>query len=119
MSLKADSLKFDPNKNKIIQKEINFILKRIDDEIKSAHERDEYSVQVSVPIIFSIPNISNKKAQRIIYSALLDSLINRGFITTLDLSNDKTIFSITWISEEEKHEINLQNAILAKYSTKK
>ena len=118
MSVKANSLKNNSSKNKLIQKEITSILGSIDDEIKISYDKDDYSVNVSVPITFSIPYMSNKNAQRVIYSKILESLISRDFNVKIHLSDDKTIFNITWLSDEEKKDIEYQNILLAKYTIK-
>lgn len=117
MSLRADVLKTNPNKLKVVMKEVNAILGRIDDEIKSAYDRDECKVSVSVPITFAIPYMSNKNAQRAVYYKLLESLMDRGFIVKIYLSNDQTVFFITWLSDDEQKDIEQQNALLAKFST--
>ncbi len=116
MSIKAEVLKLNPNKIKAIAREVSNILAQIDDEIKSAYDRDECKVNVSVPITISIPYMSNKNAQRAVYYKILESLIDRGFIVKVSLSKDQSVFHITWLSDDEQKEINLQNALLAKYS---
>ena len=116
MSLKADILKLNPNKIKAINKEVTNILVMIDNEIKSAYDRDECRVNVSVPITITIPYMSNKNAQRVVYSKILDSLLERGFIVKISLTKDLSVFHITWLSDDEQKEIDLQNALLAKYS---
>jgi len=117
MSLRADVLKTNPNKLKAVMKEVNAILGRIDDEIKSAYDRDECKVNVSVPITFAIPYMSNKNAQRAVYYKILESLLDRGYIVKIFLANDQTVFAITWLSEDEEKDIEQQNTLLAKYST--
>ncbi len=116
MSLRAEVLKTNPNKNKAVMKEVHAILGRIDEEIKSAYDRDECKVSVSVPITFAIPYMSNKNAQRAVYYKLLDSLMDRGFIVKIFLAKDQTVFYITWLSEDEQKDIEMQNALLAKFS---
>ena len=116
MSIKADVLKLNPNKLKAIAKEVNNILARIDDEIKSAYDRDECKVNVTVPITFKIPYMSNKNAQRAIYHKILESLLDRGFIVKITLTVTQSVFHITWLSDDEQKEIELQNTLLAKFS---
>ena len=118
MSIKAEVLKTNPNKLKAIMKEVSSILGRIDDEIKNAYDHDECKAYVSVPITFAVPHMSNKNAQRIVYYKILDSLLNRGFIVEIHLATDRTVFLITWLSEDEKKDIEQQNALLAKFSYK-
>ena len=116
MSLQANVLKTNPNKIKAVMKEANAILGRIDDEIKTAYERDESKVNVSVPITFSIPYMSNRNAQRNVYAKVLESLLDRGYIVHIYMVPDQTIFMINWLSEDEEKEIEVRNALLAKHT---
>lgn len=117
MSLKASVLKSNESQRKALNKEIRSILGSIDDELKSAHERGEHSVSISLPITFSIPYMSNKDAQREIYYGILQSLKEREFTVSVYLGNDKTIFNIKWLSAEEETEMELKQAELAKHSS--
>jgi hypothetical protein len=114
MSLKATSLKSNDSQKKNIKKEVNTILGHLDDELKLAHEQGKHSISLSLPITFAIPYMSNTDAQRAIYYKILVSLIDREFIPTIKLKKDSTIFHITWLSDEEHKEIDLQNTLLAK-----
>jgi hypothetical protein len=116
MSIKADSLKINENKKKIINKQVVEILAHIDEELKKAHEQDKNVVSVTVPITFSIPYVSNKNAQRIIYSRLLESLIDRGYDVKISLSEEQTKLIIRWLTDEEEKDIEKQNQLLAKHT---
>jgi hypothetical protein len=118
MSLKADSLKTNPGKNKAVAKEVGNILCRIDEEIKTAYDQDCKKATVTLPITFAVPYMSNKDAQRIIYYKVLESLIDRGFLVEIHLASDQTTFFIRWLTEEEEKEIDVQNTVLAKHSLK-
>ena len=117
MSLKAETLKTNPNKNKYIMKEVTAILGRMDDEIKAAYDEDKCKVEVTVPITFHIPHMKNQNAQRAIYYKILESLLERNYIVKIFLTEDQTVFAIKWLSEEEENDKEQQNALLAKYST--
>jgi hypothetical protein len=115
--LKANSLKHNDSQKKAIKKEVVTILNSMDNEIKLAHEQGKnYEVSITLPINFSIPYMSNKDAQRIIYYEILKSLSEREFIVEIDLQKNSTIFYITWLSNDEKLEIDLQNNLLAKHT---
>lgn len=115
--LKAVNLKQNESQKKTIKKEIVTILNSMDTEIKLAHEQGRnYEVTITVPINFSIPYMQNKDAQRIIYYEILKSLLEREFIVEIDLQKNSTVFYITWVSSDEKHEIELQNTLLAKHT---
>jgi len=116
MSLKASALKNNDAKKKAINKELKGILAHIDDELKIAHDQGKHEIVVSVPITFSIPYMSNTEAQRIIYYNIISSLLDREFIPSIELKNNATLIHITWLTNEERHEIHVQNALLAKYT---
>ena len=116
MSLRADLLKTNAAKIKSIMKEVNNVLGLIDENIKNAYDQDLSKVVVSVPLLFSIPNMSNKNAQRVVYYKILESLINRNYDVKICLEKDRTSFIIKWISDEEEKEKQLQNLLLAKHT---
>lgn len=119
MSLKASTLKSNEAQKKAIMKEVTSILGHIDDELKSVHEQGRHGVSLTVPITFSIPYMSNADAQRSVYYKILTSLLDREFHVKIELADDQSIFHITWLSEEEAKGIELQNALIAKHSTRK
>lgn len=118
MSLKASVLKVNDSKRKIIKKEVMHILQYIDDEIKKAYDQDKHSVSVSLPIVFSLPHMSNSTAQRIIYYDVLTNLLDREFSVEIDITPDKAIYDITWYNKEERDEINHQMTVLARNTRK-
>lgn len=118
MSLKANALKSNDAQKKAVAKEVTSILAHIDDELKTVHEQGRHGVSLTVPIVFSIPYMSNADAQRYIYYKILTSLIDRDFHVKIELLDDKSIFHITWLSDDETKEIELQNAVIAKHSRK-
>ena len=118
MSLKAEVLRTNTNKLKSVMKEVSCILGHIDDEIKTAYDKDCNNIAVTLPITFSIPYMSNKNAQRMVYYKVLESLLSRGYIVDIHMASDKTVYYIKWLSEEEEKEADLQNAILAKHTLK-
>lgn len=117
MSLKASSLKKNNAQIKAIGSELVHILNKIDDDLKIAHDDGRKSAVVSVPINFSIPYMKNSDAQRIIYYKILRSLLDRGFHPRIELKKTATVFNVSWLSDEEKDEIKVQNTLLAKYTT--
>jgi hypothetical protein len=118
MSLKAENLKSNESQKKSLTKEVTGILGRIDDELKVGHEQGKHCITSALPITFSIPYMSNADAQRIIYYRVLVSLLDRGFHVKANLKESSTVFVITWLSNDELQEVELQTALLAKHSNK-
>ena len=118
MSLKASALKKNESQNKTITKETTSILRQIDDELKVAHESGKHGCSIAVPINFSVPFMKNRDAQRVVYYKILSSLIERKFNPKIELRKNSTVFHVSWLSDEEQEEINLQNLLLAKHTIK-
>lgn len=118
MSLKAENLKSNESQKKSLAKEVTGILGRIDDELKVGHEQGKHQIIAALPITFSIPYMSNADAQRIIYYRVLTSLLDREFHVKVSLKDTSTLFIITWLSNDELQDIELQTALLAKHSNK-
>jgi len=118
MSLKASALKDNKSQISAISMEVNNILSHIDDELKTAHESNRHSVKIAVPINFGIPYMKNSDAQRKIYYRILTSLIDREYHVKIHFGDTSVIFHITWLSDDEIKEIDLENALLAKHTYK-
>ena len=119
MSLKADVLKENEVQKKAIAREVKNILAHIDDKIKVAHEagtRDP--VKVSVPINFNIPYMSNRDSQRKIYYSIIKDLRERKFHVKVDLQENSTIFIVSWLSDEERAEIDYETAVIIEHLKK-
>lgn len=120
MSLKADVLKENEVQKKSISREVKNILGHIDDKIKVAHEagvRDP--VKITVPINFNIPYMSNKDSQRRIYYLLIKDLKERGFHVKVKLEENSTVFIVSWLSEQERDEIEYETAVILEHIEKK
>ena len=83
-----------------------------------AHEQGKHSISTFLPITFSVPYMANKDAQRIVYFKILDSLILREYNVEIELKKDATVYHITWLTRDEKEEIDVQNLLLAKHTKK-
>lgn len=118
MSVKAETYKTNPGKITAAKRESKLILGRIYDEIKQAYDEEQSEVYSTIPITFGIPCMKNSSAQRMVYYFVLTDLLDNDYIVEILLSEDKTIFHIKWITEDEEKEIMEQNALLAKHTVK-
>jgi len=115
----ANALKTNDSQRAAINKEISGILGYIDEKVRAYHNEGIKVVPITLPTIFSLPNMSNKDAQRCVYYGVLQKLLDKHFNVEIDLKDKETIYTLTWLSDDERAEIDMQNAILAKYSKKK
>ncbi len=118
MSVKASSLKKNSAQLALIKKEVNIILAHLDTELKIARDAGKHNVVITLPITFDIPNMSNADSQRIIYAKIIGSLIDREFIPEIELRQDASILRINWLSADELREMDIQTALIAKYTKK-
>lgn len=117
MSLNAESLTHSKLQNNHIKKEVRSILGYIDDELLKVNISGKFEITLSLPINFSIPYMNNADAQRKIYYNVLVSLIDRNFIPKLELHQNATLIHIRWKTDREIAEMQMQNALIAKYSS--
>ena len=117
MSLHADALKESQVQRMSIKKETTDILGLADAELKSSHELGRCNAIISLPILFSIPHMSNAIAQAKIYSIVIKSLEDRGFYVKLNMHNkNKRYLEITWMSNEEQKELDEQKKYIAEHN---
>lgn len=118
--LTANSLKNGDVLKKLIEKEVKIILYSIDDKLRIAYQQGtNHEIKVSLPITFGIPNMQNKDAQRAVYYRIITSLVERDFQVKIEIKPDKTYIYISWLSDDEKDEIDIQNKVLAEHTIEK
>ena len=106
------------NKSSLKNKEIDIMIKEqlqiIDDKILRA-ERGIGKNFISHHLPTTIVNISGYEkmdAQRIIYSSIICSLEQRGFISKILIDSEMTILYIEWITEFKPKTLEIMNNIL-------
>lgn len=65
-----------------------------------------------IPTCFSFPGLDKKDAQRIIYSAIIRSLQERGFSVRLLLESDRTVVYTEWVTDIASEEVNAMNRLI-------
>lgn len=118
MSLTADSLKNNEVQRKAVSREVTMVLAQIDDELKVAHTGGKHYAIVPVPISFGVPYMTGADSQRCIYFKILDSLIQRGFNVKIKMTKKSTLFIVSWLSDDERKQIQEHNLLLAKHTVK-
>lgn len=116
--VKAETLKESALQKRLIIKTVSDILDMIDEKIILCHDAGQHELNVSLPTIFDIPGMSNANAQRRIYSSIILDLKRREFTVKLRMSEDSTECIVTWITAEEKKDVDMQYAIIAAHSLK-
>ena len=117
--LHASSLKSNESQKKCIKILVKDLLSNIDSELKETHKDSKQHLETKLPITFTVPNMNNADAQRIIYSSIIESLEKRGFIVEIEIKSTSTILYIRWLNDDEHKEIEIQNLILVKHARKR
>jgi ADP-heptose:LPS heptosyltransferase len=92
------------------------ILRRINDELKTAHQEGKHSLVTELPIIFNITNMSEKSAQREVWCKVIECLKNKNFRVIINPREDTCLLKITWFSKEDEADINHQMHVIAMHT---
>ena len=95
---------------------ITDIIKRINQELNDSHKEGKHDIITSIPITYSISNMSNKDSQRFIWSSVIEELINKGYRVWIFPSNDKCKIKITWMINADEIDIKNQLNIIARHT---
>jgi hypothetical protein len=117
MSLKADQLSKSGAKGKDIDILVREHLQIIDDKLLRADRVwGRNVIQYELPLHFSIPGLEKRDGQRIIYSAILCSLKERGFDVRISMTPQRTIIFIAWVTDLDARDIVAMNNLLQRHS---
>jgi len=117
MSIRAADIRRNNIQQIELKKNIHGILYSIDTDIKNALNAGLKSITYNAPIQFSVPNMTNKEAQREIYSEIISSLKKRKYNVQIDLNHqDRVTFYIDWILPEDEVRVKMQTDIIARHS---
>ena len=108
----ANSFKNNSVQKRYLDEHIQEIIININNELKVAQKSGNYVIITEIPIIFDIPNMNNKDAQRIIWCSLIEILKNKHYIVNINHSKDSCRLKISWLNEEDKIKIKSQVDIL-------
>ena len=114
----ANSLRNNNLQKRNLKEVITDIIKRISQELIIAHREGIHHIITTMPITFSIPNMSNKDSQRYIYASVIDELIAKDYRIWISPGKDTCQIKITWMSPDDESEIKYQTQIIAKHTHK-
>ena len=112
--INARSLRNNNIQKRQIKENIVEILRRLNQELITAHREGKHNIITTLPITFDISNMINKNSQRVIWSNVIDFLSKKKYRVWINPSNNSCKLKITWINEEDENEINIQNNIIIK-----
>lgn len=114
----ANSLRNNNLQKRNLKEVITDIIRRISQELIIAHREGSHHIITTMPITFSIPNMSNTDSQRYIYASVIDELISKDYRIWIDPGKDVCKIKITWMSPEDETEIKYQMQLIAKHTKK-
>lgn len=70
------------------------------------------TVIYDLPVVFSLPGLDKRDAQRIVYSAIIRSLEKRGFETRILLEERRCAICIAWMTDLDSSEVEAMSALI-------
>jgi hypothetical protein len=114
----ANSLRHNNLQKRNLKEVITDIIRRISQELAAAHREGGRDIITSVPITFSIPNMSNTDSQRYVYASVIDELISKDYRIWISPGKNVCRIKITWMSPADESEISYQTQLIAQHTKK-
>lgn len=108
----ANNLRNNGIQKKQIKENVIDILRKINEELRTAHMEGKHIIVTEMPIIFDIANMNNSDAQRAIWANVVSILKAKQFRVWICPKRDYCKLKITWISEEDELLFQSQKNIL-------
>lgn len=108
----ANTLKQSNAQRKFIEEFIHDNILRINTSLKNAKHDGSHYIITELPIIFDIPNMDNRDAQRIIWSKTIEILKKKNYIVQINSTKDLCRLRISWVSSDEELQIKHQLQII-------
>ena len=97
---------------------ITDIIKRISQELITAHREGKHYVITTIPTTFDVANMANRDSQLCIWANIIDELIAKHYRIWINPKKNVCRIKITWMSPEDESEIKYQMQLIAKHSGK-
>lgn len=114
--ISADKLSINEIQKKLIQSQVKILLERIYSDIRQAHSINQKELTASLPIMFDIPNVSNKEAQTHIYYMILMDLKDSKYDVKIEWLETHVLFKIRWQKQEDSEKLKQMKDILLEHS---
>jgi hypothetical protein len=110
----ANNLRNNNLQRRQLKEVITDVVRRISQELVEAHKEGRHDVITSIPITYSIPNMSNKDSQRFVWATVIEELLAKNYRVWIHPTKDKCRIKMTWMSPEDEVDIKQQLNIIAK-----
>ena len=98
--MKADDLRKNYEQTIFVNNFVKDLRDVVDDEIKKSHSYCRREVKVNLPIVITIPGMSNENACICVYGELIKWLKKDNYRVTIDLNGERSILHIKWKSDD-------------------
>jgi hypothetical protein len=115
----ASKLRNNNLQKRNLKEVITDVIRQVSHELVIAHREGRHDIITSVPITFSVSNMSNSDAQRVIYASIIEELISKDFRVWIHPGKDNCVIKITWMSPDDEAEMKHQIQLIAKHTTNK
>ena len=114
----ANNLRGTNIQKRQLKEVITDILKSISRELNDAYKDGKKFIITSMPITYSITNMSNADSQRFVWAAVIEELIKKEYRIWIYPTADKCKIKITWLSNDDEYDIKNQLDIIIKNTHK-
>jgi hypothetical protein len=114
--INANKLRNNNLQKRQIKEVITDIIRRISQELILAHREGSHYIITSIPITFSISNMSNRDSQRCIWSNVIGELKKKSYRVVISPTKDTCRIKITWMSIGDETEVEYQTNLIAKHT---
>jgi hypothetical protein len=88
------------------------ILKRLNEELQTAHQEGLREITTSLPIVYDISRMTNQDAQRNIWSEIIQQLEAKNYRVWINFNSKECRLKITWISVDDELKEKAQSKII-------
>lgn len=117
MNITPDDLDKEINKTEL-NRRVKTELDAIEFKITNAHANKRSDIIHELPVNFDIPGMTRKDAQLVIYTDIIEHLIERKWKVQIKIESEKTILRISWVSALNEKDTKRRKELLVKYMVK-
>ncbi len=113
MSVKADQLRYAPNRASPLECIVTDQLRLLDEKLQRSDQVwGRNVVQHELPVHMPIAGLDKKDVQLLVYSAVVQSLRDRGFEVKILLEPARTVLYVAWVAGIDPAEVDAMGSII-------
>lgn len=112
----ANNLRNNNLQRRQLKEMITDIVRRISQELVTAHKEGKHYVITNIPITYSISNMSNKDSQRFIWASVISELKSKYYRVWISPAKNVCRLKITWMSPDDETEVSQQMNLIIKHT---